>query len=513
MKIIKKIYIYFLVVTCIAVLIRCDNFDLDIAPVSSTTDGSYWRSPQHWDAFSGGIHHRMRGNHSGFTILFLGEWRADLWATGAGGNNVYEYISQNEMTEDRSGLSSYAGYYTTINQINLLIDNSLETDVISENERNFYLGQGYGLRAYYYYHLLRSWGDVIVNTEPSYGFDIAELERPQDPASAVMAQIKSDIDNSIKHFPDYSFRKGKGHWSKAATLMLKADVYLWSSRHFGGGDADATTAKNALEDIQLNIPSLGLESNFRDVFNWQNKENDEIIFAIKFERDESMWNRNSFAPDGTELVRDQHLYFDSLTGGTFDYETHVFGSGFSPYGIYNRIYNTFSNEDSRRYHTLQAVWVKENGEYVQRYDANWKPAGTWLKKFEGGWIDGARYWVDDFPVYRYAELLLFLAEAKAILGEDPSNEINLVRERAFGANYQVGVHDFGNQEIDNDVFEALLRERKFEFIGEGRRWYDLRRFGTEYVVKYTSANANRLLWPIDLGTLTRNPALKQTPGY
>ena len=51
---------------------------------------------------------------------------------------------------------------------------------------------------------------------------------------------------------------------------------------------------------------------------------------------------------------------------------------------------------------------------------------------------------------------------------------------------------------------------------EGKRWYDLRRFGNEYVFEYTTADASypqRLLWPIDKNTLTNNPALEQTPGY
>ena len=66
---------------------------------------------------------------------------------------------------------------------------------------------------------------------------------------------------------------------------------------------------------------------------------------------------------------------------------------------------------------------------------------------------------------------------------------------------------------DENVMEAILKERLREFFFEGKRWYDLRRFGNQYVLKYTTAQESRLLWPINEDALTNNPALKQTPGY
>lgn len=138
-----------------------------------------------------------------------------------------------------------------------------------------------------------------------------------------------------------------------------------------------------------------------------------------------------------------------------------------------------------------------------------------------------RSWYDDYPIYRYADALLLLAEAKALLGEDPSTEINAVRERAYGSEYfnahknEVAYpNDKGSFYNDNpfeagdeNVMEAILKERLREFFFEGKRWYDLRRFGKDYVLKYTTAQESRLLWPINEGALTNNPALKQTPGY
>ena len=75
---------------------------------------------------------------------------------------------------------------------------------------------------------------------------------------------------------------------------------------------------------------------------------------------------------------------------------------------------------------------------------------------------------------------------------------------------------YPNQSVDKDPNEAILQERKFEFLGEGKYWYDLRRFGNQYVFSRTGLSAQeayKLLWPIDRASLTNNRALKQTVGY
>ena len=109
-----------------------------------------------------------------------------------------------------------------------------------------------------------------------------------------------------------------------------------------------------------------------------------------------------------------------------------------------------------------------------------------------------------------------IAEAKIILGQSPETEINLVRARAYGAAYNAAVQGYPNQAIDADAKAALLQERLFEFVFEGKRWYDLRRLGDSYDYANTtvlSSQAYKLLWPIDRSALTNNRKLVQTPGY
>lgn len=110
--------------------------------------------------------------------------------------------------------------------------------------------------------------------------------------------------------------------------------------------------------------------------------------------------------------------------------------------------------------------------------------------------------------------MLLLAEAKAKLGEDPSAEINAIRLRAYGNTYTPHVN--GNEKANMD---AILEEYLREFIGEGKRWWALRRAGDSYVYAnlnptyFSPTSTAKFLLPLSIGMLTADPLLKQTAGY
>jgi hypothetical protein len=482
----------------------CSQTDLDLAPVSSITDGNFWKSNEQWESFVIGIHSRMR-THT-YSLFALGGMRADEFGESSFGGestNNRERLWLNTLNVTNPGVSGYGDFYSNINQINLLIQKTEETTILQEANRSYYLGQAYGMRAFYYFHLLRSWGDVIIHQTGTTSFDLNTLAKAASPAAEVMALIKSDLDKSEAAFgTNYTIKLNKAIWSKSATLMLKSEVYLWTARRMAGGVSDAGIAKAALTAIQQNVPTLGLLPNYKDVFAYSNKGNKEIIFAIRNELNEYslMGGEFVFFLPQTNYIGN---YYDSLSKAKIDLQSPT-GSLQVP--IKKSTYNRFSNEDARKYASIQGAFSLINDKFVL--------AGCYTAKYQGVINAGSRVTMDDYPVYRYADLLLMLAEAKTLLSEDPANEINLIRQRAYGNNYKPMVHGYPNQAGDTDLPEMILKERYFEFIAEGKRWYDLLRFGKEYVFKYTTVTEEyKLLWPIDQLTLTNNKALKQTPGY
>lgn len=482
---------------------------LDLAPISSISDGNYWKTPEQYDAFVAGLHARFRSRAG--TFQTLGEMRADIFGTDPGSSSTFtgeatqgvERLWTNNLDLDNPGVSNYGGFYTNIAQINLLIDKLSKTEVVSAANRSYYLGIAYGMRAYYYFQMTRAWGKVIIQTDPTYSIDVSNLAKPASDEAAVMQLIKADIEQSISNFgSDYSMKNTKSFWSKPATLMLKAEVFLWTS-YRGGGNADATTAKTALTEIQTNVPSLALLPSFASVFSATTKGHNEMIFACRNLLNESSLSVGNFIPQ-TGLIAN---FFDSLNNRKFDVVTDNWG-GLLRAPTQIATFRRFNDKDLRRNVSIQAAYNKPATGYVI--------AGCFLNKFQGEQNAGARAFSNDYPIYRYADLLLLLAEAKIILGENPATEINLVRARAFGTNYVAATHAFPNQVGDSDAKKALLNERFFEFIFEGKRWLDLRRLGDAYVyanTNITAAQAFKLLWPVDRTTLTNNKALTQTPGY
>ena len=508
-NIIKYLFLWFIAIFSLG---SCQD-NLELSPISSIGDGNFWTTPDQYEAFISGIHSRLRSHTLAFQLL--GEVRGDIYGTEPGNAGTFsgeatqgiERLWQQTLDLDNPGVSNFGGFYTNIGQLNLLISKVEAATNISDANKAYYLGIGYGLRAFYYFHLVRTWGEVVIQTDPVTSFDISNLSKPAAPVSEVLSLVNSDINNSLQAFgSNFGFRNQKGYWSKSATLMLKAEYNLWNA-HRDGGSGAATEALNALNEIETGVPSLNLLPNFSDVFKAgiSNKGNNEIIFAIRYLLNEAVMPFSSTFYPQTTLIAN---FYDSLENRRFDVNVDNYG-GLLRAPVKSETYRRFNDLDSRKRFSIQAA-------YNSPSPGVYEIAGCFVKKYEGEQDQGSRRYTNDYPIYRYADLLLMKAEAKVILGQDPSTEINRVRERAFGSNYDPSVNGFPNQTGDSNPREALLEERLFEFVFEGKRWYDLRRFGDQYVFKYTpvdQASAYKLLWPIDRNSLTNNRDLRQNPGY
>ncbi|MEX6687456.1 SusD family outer membrane lipoprotein NanU [Danxiaibacter flavus] len=505
-RLIKLLY----ATTLMALITSCSK-QLDLTPVSSISDANYWQTPDQFDAFVTGIHARFRTDN--LSMQYLGEMRADIFGTDPGNNGAsftgeatqgLEHMWLQTLDLDNALVNNYGGFYYNIDQINLLISKIKSTNVITGTNKSYYLGEAYGMRAFYYFQMYRSWGNLVIQTDPVTSINVGNLNKPADSSEQVMKLIKADIDSSATSFAsDYSFRNTKSFWSKPATLMLKAEVYLWTS-YRGGGANDATTALNALDEIQNNT-ALSLLPSYASVFATDNKGNNEIIFASRYKLNEATLGfvQNSFVPQTGFIAN----YYDSLNSRKFTVTTDNWG-GLLRAPVKTSTYRMFNDRDSRKWSSIQGAYNFTGTDYTI--------AGCFSNKYQGEQNAGNRQMTNDFPVYRYADLLLLKAEAKIALGQSPATEINLVRARAYGTNFNAAVDGYPNQTIDANPREAILQERLFEFVFEGKRWYDLRRMGDNFVYEHTTlqpSQSYKLLWPIDRNSLINNRLLTQTPGY
>lgn len=524
----KKIMTY-IMAGCMALTM---NSCLDLEPTSELVDNNYWKNKEQFSAFNVGLQGLFR--QKGYQLIELGEMRSNIYGgTPFSGESSsgYREMYYNLMNASNPIITDFAGFYTTINQINLMIDKTEETSLLTDAEKGKYLGNAYGMRAFFYLQLLKSYGKAVINTVHTEGgtLDLNNTARAESPAEDVMAQIKADIKASEDAFNgDYKFNDSRNGWSLAATKMLKGDAYLWSGKQLGGGTSDYQVAKQAFEDVDN--ADVALESNYSKIFAFDNKENKEIIFALyNGDKETYLWNGQY---SNTLVMNQQNMgayyFFDESLGEDGDYvnvkESDMGkGSGVMRVSLNKELYDgenyesrLFREGDTRFAGSIRDVY-NQNGAYV----------GVIACKFRGTMLAGGSNtsWLDDQPIYRYADALLGLAEAKVLLGEDPTDEINEVRERAYGKEYfdahpevqypnDTDADFYANNPFvgsDADPEEAVLKERCREFLFEGKRWYDIRLFNK--ATKYSTAVESRLYWPIDQNALGENSKLKQTDGY
>lgn len=477
---------------------------LDLKPKSSLTYNGFWESEEGARSAMDGIYSRFR--RYGATFWTLGEVRSDLW----GGKTLESMFDETLIDNDFSALkapfgTNFADFYGFLHNINDFIANAPKSPLSGiPDDLNNMLGQAYGIRAFVYYTMIKTWGDVVITTTPADGEFLkneAMQKRKRAPKDEVMKQILSDIETSIEYFSKSSSKASGSnsvHWSPNATLALKGDVLLWKGEVLKGGAADFKAAKEALSQVKGSLVK------YEELWGVDNERNGEFIFAFDYQQDQA-----------------QH-WFSSLTAKAGDVQSLVdqFGHSAGSYGFQG------ANRYGVSQYTISKLYEekgdKRQGSFILFYDKSATPdvnnlndegyKGAALTKFMGANDkNGVRRYYENIPVYRYADVLLLLAEAKNQLGEDPSREINLIRERAG-----VKTKFVSGSKVDNK--RAILDERLKEFAGEGKRWWDLVRAGDDlvfdYVTKLKKSNRHMIYLPISNTLIAKDPEyITQTEGY
>lgn len=518
----KKIIIYFIGVVSMLGIFSCNNTtNLDLAPIDYFGSSNYWNNKAQVNSFMIGLHAQLRNQYQYFFLL--GEARGGTHKNGTSSqNNSIDYsspIKNNALTAANTGVSSWCGFYTPILNLNLFIS-KVENGCafLSTADKSYYLGQAYGLRAFYYFWLYRTYGGVPIVTTPDVVNGVTnakDLYVKRNTAKETMDFIKGDIDKSITNFGTNTVINGsKSQWSLYASLMLKGEVYLWSGKVAtddqkpAAANADIQTAETALKAIT----GFSLQSSYGTVIS--SKGNSEIMLALRFADGEaSTWHANFGYQDN--VFQNQ---FYGRTGALISKDTLVLkGTGILRHEYKNEFWASYNSTDTRRDFT-----------FMEYYNKSGVMVGSVMKRFFGI-INSTnnRSYCDDIPLYRYAETLLMLAECENMLGNDPSPYINQVRQRAYGANWNATTYGYSNQGFAANEL-AILHERDKEFVYEGKRWFDVVRMKDANGVSLVFSNAAnypatsplllsteayKLLWPIDVNTLNGNPMLVQTSGY
>lgn len=537
MKKVKNALLHILLVTVAGGICSSCADKLDLAPIDYYGSGSYWKTEAHVIGYMDGIHKHLRDAAFQHTFLW-GEARGgNLIAAGASADGMgmlYGDIKLQNFDEAHTGVTKFGDIFGRLTNINLFITRVTEADYMEEAKKNYYLGQAYGLRAFYYFDLYRTYGGVPLRLTADVVegvIDPNKLYMERATPKEVMAQIKIDLDKSMEYFGDNnSFdpnnrKNNKAYWSKAATECLMGEVYLWISKVTTGDDAanesNLATAKTHLLNV-VNNYGLGLMDNFADVFEAKsNKGNKEIIFAIRYLEGEATNSNNIFTyAMQTGSTKDNY----KENGEKFLDALNIGNTGSQQLEYKRELYNSFDENDSRKDATFIASYNKDD-------DGVLTLRGTHVCK-NIGYVNnqGARIYCGDYIIYRLPLVYLMLAEIENMQGGDVAHYINLVRQRAYGKEvWNEDMYGYKNSDFTTNEL-AILHEKDKEFVQEGQRWWDIRRMtltkggkhlvfckegsiGTDQPTLNEATESHKVLWPVDITLLSNDPLIYQTPGY
>lgn len=478
----------------------------DYQPDSSMVFDGYWTTYEKVKANHTGIYSAFR-NYTN-TLWRLGEVRSDIW----GGKTVESpsdvNLTINNISPANAPFTNWAGFYTMILYLNDFIKNAPTVPGANPNEMSQMMGAAHGLRAYIYFTMLKTYGDVQIVTEPLQNVpDVSTLNKKRESKQNVAALIKADIAKSLEYYGNNnSFWEGSNvYWSRPATLALKGEAYLFFGKVLGEGVAAYSEAKNALTQIT----GFSLAPTFSSLWGRDNEKNKEFIFAVDYQKDQA----NNFFPSITiGPGKDLNPLFDK-DGNSLK---AIVLNGGNRYGPTEKIIKLFHNDPADTRGAATFMFLYPDNKVYPTYDAA-KYRAAILTKFFGEVSDGTRQSFENYPIYRYADVLLMIAEAKNQLGESPASEINQIRKRAYGA----AAVEYVNGSKDANT-KAILDERLKEFVGEGKRWWDLQRAGDNWMFQEVptmntapiAGNPKKIYLPISQGMIDMDPNnLTQTDGY
>jgi hypothetical protein len=407
----------------------------------------------------------------------------------------------------------YYHCYTGISRANILIGRIPNAAKATDAGKVRADGQAKFLRAWNYFKLVRLFGGV-----PLYLTEVSKAEdafKDRSTADQVYAQIIADAKDAINELLPPSKFPQTGEATKGSATMLLADVYVTLKKY-----AEAETLLNTL-------PAMGydLNVNYADAFLPTNKNGKESIFEVQYLQGTAVGTQPNtvvfqFLPKTTNTSLITGPAFPSNTSGSgWNIPTFDLLAAYEPndkrldasIGIAEGTY------DASFVMTISAV--KSPVGYVPAAGKSYTP---FIKKYIHPPFVATVNSNDDWPIYRYSEALLLLAEAQNEQGKSPLVALNKVRNRA-------GLPS--STETDQvKLRDIIMHERRVELAFENKRFHDLQRmpdglaimqaYAAKAKTTFTNLVANafdiqayKFLFPVPLPEINLNPGMKQNPGY
>ncbi|MDO1449679.1 RagB/SusD family nutrient uptake outer membrane protein [Rhodocytophaga aerolata] len=477
---------YILAIFFVAFFSSCEDFLNEVPQTARSAENFYKTGADFNNAIIGAYanfkHPGLYGNGgTNASMLWLTEVVSDNSTHGA--TKAVSNLSQFELDEFNISLSNtvttsaWTGHYIGIGRVNTILD-KLPAAAFDEALKARYEGEARFLRAYNYFNLVRLFGDVqLIDKGIDNPYGANDITRTD--ASVIYDLIINDLTIAENNLPATIPAVEAGRTSKWAAKALLGKVYLTRNQL----DLAAQKLNEVITSGQFNL-STPYAATFSPATSYTN--NKDVILAVQYKtglvgQGSALWS--DLTPWGVQNT----LFGTTGSGGGFMQPTADMENAYEP-------------GDLRKEASMQTAYKAANGSTVNvRHVVKYKQEGP-----QAGDAD------TDFPLLRYADVLLMYAEALNNQGQTSAAEpfLNQVRARA-GLPEKTGLSQA-------DFSLAVEQERRVELAFEGHRWFDLLRTG-----RYVEVMKNKgypvqefhYLYPIPQRETDLNSQLTQNPGY
>jgi hypothetical protein len=409
-------------------------------------------------------------------------WDADNQTRDCYGKGPNAVSSGTIVPNNTDGVWTSA--YTYIQRANEFLENYQKADV-ADSIKNRYAAEARFFRAYYYFNLVKRFGDVPLVLK-TLDLNSPELYGPRVDRAVVVDSIIADLQWASSYLPLKSQLQPAetGRITKGTDLAFLSRVALyegtWNKYHHGGDPAVLLTiAKNSAQQVMQN-KQYTLYPNFLTLFYADNEYNSEVILAYRY--DESV-SGSDFNARIRSVLLDNGLDPTKHLADAFRCDDGLPINVSSQFQGYHSLESEFENRDPRMAMTIWEPGSDYNGSSFKP-DLATTHTGYWSRKYADPVGFSQAFVYTDEILIRYAEVLLNYAEAiyelnGSISDQDLDISINLLRDRVnmphLTNEFVNGMNPAG---VNLNMLDEIRNERAVELAEEGFRYDDLIRWGT-----------------------------------
>jgi hypothetical protein len=489
----KKYICLFLILTALGIA-GCKKDYLNRQPTDTQNTANFYKTPAQFTQAVNGAYAPLQGLYNG-SFWAMGEMRSDNTSyeynpNDRSGTNKEEIDEFRELNNNDLVGAFFSACYTGIGRCNVILGR-LPAANLNNAVADTIAGQASFLRAFNYFNLVRMFGKVPLVLQEVASVSDAYKVATKAEVEAVYTQIIADAQAAITKLPlKYSDVGSKGKVTKGTAETMLAEVYMTQKK------------------FDLAIPLLrsvitsgvySLNANYADNFDIAKENGPESIFEIQY-----IEGPNGLGSDFIDTFVPWDVYDDSVTG----YE--IANGAQNGWNIPTQDFiDAYEPDDKRRAASVDETFTSNEYGITMPF----------IKKYQSiGAVQGIT--ANNFPVYRYADVYLMLAECLNEQGfaggGDAFRYLNLVRERAGLKDKTAGNSDPAlNVATQEDFRTAIAHERQIELCFENHRWFDLLRTGKAVAVMTTHGAREKAIkkeyWTINSAAYTNIRLLFQYP--